>query len=340
MVGGGRLRRELAHDIIAVVVIVGQLVVSLGAGYRLGHGDACCTMLSKRKRAAGHHEETAAELLKAYEGERLVSRDGAHTMLRWLVLANTYAVLPGRPPPCPMDRANAMPFVPTVDALEDMEQAVATRVFSSEQPRMYLEYAAHFFKWWARLAQLTEGRCRTAAHQTCEWLSESNLARSLVVPDVRRGAIKIAPTLYVRAGEVQIAAAMLGGTRSSSATLQGLRTGEWTRNMHHTLMYGTLTDIYSHHLLDPVYFAIINGRYLGRLGFAWVDMVLVAPTADIAARQPWPLVYVHGGQYIVHHNDSYTVCGNAMHAYATWAAICIEQGGVIGGRYDVRKCTI
>ena len=297
-------------------------------------------MQSKRKRAAGHHEETADDLLIAYRGERPVSRDGAHTMLRWLVLANTYALLPGGPPPCPMDRANAIPFLPTVDTLEEMEQAVATRVFSSEQPRMYLEYAAHFFKWWARLAQLAEGRASTVARLPCEWLNESNLTRSLVVPDVRRGAIKIAPALYVRAGEVQIAAAMLGGTRSCSATLQGLRTGEWTRMMHHTLMYGTLTDIYNRHLLDPIYLSIVHGRYLGRLGFAWVDMVLVTPTNETAARRPWPLVYVHGDHYIVHHNDSYTMCSDAMHAYATWAAICIELGGVIGGRYDVRKCTI
>jgi len=297
-------------------------------------------MQSKRKRAAGHHEETVAELLKAYHDERYVSRDGEHTMLRWLVIANTYAVLPGPLPPCPMDRANAMPFVPTVDALEEMEQAVATRVMKSEQPRMYLEYAAHFFKWWARIAQLADGQATTGPPQQCAWLSELNLERSLVVPDVRRGAIKIAQTLYVRAGEVQIASAMLGGARSCSATLQGLRTGEWTRKMHQILMYGTLTEIYCHHLLDPVYFAIINGRYLGRLGFAWLDMVVVMPADHGSKCVSWPMIYAHGGHYIVHSKDSWCLCGNAMQAYVRWLDICIELGGVIGGRYDVRKCTI
>jgi len=299
-------------------------------------------MQSKRKRAAGRHEETAAELLKAYHEERQVSRDGKYTMLRWLVLANTYEVLDSVPP-CPMDRANAMPFLPTMDALEEMEQAVATRVAMEIQPRVYLEYAAHFFKWWANIAGIAATSQCPATGGECAWLSACHLERSLVVPDVRRAAIKIAQCLYIRAGEPQVAAEYLGGARSSAAVLQGLRTGEWNSTIHQTLMYGTLTQIYHNEYLNAVYLAIINGRYLGRLGFAWVDMVLVTPvTAELAGAnvRPWPRIYVHGDSWLVHWNGSHTVCCSAILAYARWAEICIELGGVIGGRYDVRKCTI
>ena len=295
-------------------------------------------MQSKRKRAEGHHEDTAAELLQAYRDKRAVPRNGAHTMLRWLVRANTYDI--GILCPCPMDRANAMPFVPTTDALEQMEQAVATRVMTIYQDRAYLEYAAYFFLWWATIAEIA-GTCRIAAPtRECAWLSATNLERSLVVPDVRRGAIKIAHRIYVRAGEPQVAMGHLGGARSCNATLQGLRTGEWNRMLHDTLMYGTLTDIYNRKLLGPIYLAIINGRYLGRLGFAWCDMVLRTPYGASPVSQPWPSIYVHGSAYIIPCGDTHTICNSVPQAYMRWLDLCIESGGVIGGRYDVRKCTI
>ena len=296
-------------------------------------------MQSKRKRAAGHHEETAAELLQAYHDERPVSRGGNHTMLRWLVLANTYEALDSAPP-CPMDRANAMPFVPTRGALEEMEQVVATRVMAEYHDRAYLEYAAYFFRWWAKIAEITATRSISAPTRECEWLSAHNLERSLVVPDVRRGALRIAHRLYVRAGEAQVGCAHLGGARSSSATLQGLRTGEWYRKLHDVLMYGTLTEIHNKGWLAPIYLAIIDGRYLGRLGFEWLDMVFVAPSDSTGAPRPWPRIYAHGSAYIVHSPGAHTICSSIPQAYTRWKDICIESGGVIGGRYDVRKCTI
>ena len=296
-------------------------------------------MQSKRKRAEGHREETAAELLQAYHDERPVSRDGNHTMLRWLVLANAYNVLDVTPP-CPMDRANAMPFVPTVDALEEMEQAVATRVMTEHRDRAYLEYAAYFFRWWAKIAEIASTPSTLAPTRECAWLSARNMERSLVVPDIRRSAIKIAHSLYVRAGEAQVASDHLGGARSAGATLQGLRTGEWNRKLHDVLMYGTLTDIYTNDWLGPVYLAIINGRYLGRLGFAWLDMVLATPSSKLPGARPWPCIYAHGGAYVVHSRDTHTICSTVPQAYVRWIDICIESGGVIGGRYDVRKCTI
>jgi len=296
-------------------------------------------MQSKRKRAEGHHEETAAELLQAYHDERPVPRDGNHTMLRWLVVANTYEVL-DKTPACPMDRANAMPFMPTMGALEDMEQAVATRVMAQYHDRAYLEYAAYFFRWWAKIAEIAATRSIRAPTREYEWLSSRNLERSLVVPDVRRSAIKIAHSLYVRAGEAQVACEHLGGAKSSAATLQGLRTGEWNRMLHDVLMYGTLTDIYNKGWLGPLYLAIINGRYLGRLGFAWLDMVLATPSCQLPSARPWPCIYAHGGTYVVHWRDTHTICSTVPQAYTRWIDICLESGGVIGGRYDVRKCTI
>ena len=298
-------------------------------------------MQSKRKRVAGHQEETAEQLLKAYRDESPVSRDGKHAMLRWLVMACSYEPLDDVPP-CPMDRANAIPFVPTADQLEEMEQAVATRVMASEQPEEYLNYAAHFFKWWDKIAAIASTpRVPPYTGQTCAWLSERDIERSLVVPDIRRGAIKLAQKLEVRAGESHVAAAQAGNSRSCSATLQALRTGEWNGTMHQTLMYATATEIYNRGLLSYVYFAMIHGRYLGRLNFAWADVVLVTPSTYEGARDSaWPLIYVHGSEYLVQWGSRHSRCANAALAFNTWVQMCIDLGGIIGGRYDVRKCTI
>jgi len=295
-------------------------------------------MQSKRKRAAGRREETAEELLQAYRDERPVSRDGNYTTLRWLVMARTYDPLP-QVPACPLDRANAIPFVPTVGQIEEMEHAVAARVMDSEQPEAYLDYAAHFFRWWDKIASIASTpQVPPYRGKTCAWLSEGDIERSLVVPDVRRGAIKVAQKLAVRAGESYVTGT---GSTSCSSTLQALRTGEWNGLVHQTLMYGTATDIYTRGILSAVYFAMIHGRYLGRLNFAWVDMVLVAPSTYGGTRDSaWPLIYVHGGEYLVQWGSRHSRCTTAPAAYNTWVQMCVDLGGIIGGRYDVRKCTI
>jgi len=298
-------------------------------------------MISKRKRAARHREVPAEELLRMYRDEQAAPRDGAHVLLRWLTIANTYELLPAPSPPCPMDAANAAPSVPTVDDVEGMEQTVATRVFASEQPEWYVSYAAHFFQWWSAIARVAGTEQVQPSAAGCEWLTEHDIEKSLVVPDVRRGAIKIAQRLEVRAGEPHVSAHYYSGSTSCNAVLQSLRTGEWNNRTHSKVMYGTVTDIYSEGLLPYVYFAIIHGRYLGRLGFDWAAEVLTSPVGYQGRPEcAWPLIYVHGGCYLVSWGTKHARCRSALHAYNTWVHMCIELGGVIGGRYDVRKCTI
>lgn len=296
-------------------------------------------MQSKRKRAAERREETVAELLQAYRNEQEVPRGGGHVMLRWLVMARCYEPLETDDmPDCPMDAANAVPFIPTVHQVEDMEQIVAHRVMTEERHRCYLEYAAYFFHWWSHIAAIAATPTMDAGSTPmCTWLGERDVERSLVVPDVRRGAIKLSQRMELRAGEMQLA----GGRLSLNNAIQTMRTGERCNLMHHTLMYGTLTDIYQSRLLDCVYFTIVTGRYRGRLNFDWAENVLVLPHKELVqCTHQWPLVYVHGTSYIVHWHGKHAVCASAPLAYTKWLDVCLQLGGVIGGRYDVRKCTI
>jgi hypothetical protein len=298
-------------------------------------------MISKRKRAARHREASAEELLRMYRDEQAAPRDGAHVLLRWLTIANTFEPLPAPPPPCPMDAANAAPFVPTLDDVEDMEQAVATRVFASEQPEWYVCYAAHFFQWWSTIAHVAGTEQVRPNAVGCAWLTEQDIEKSLVVPDVRRGAIKIAQRLEVRAGEPHVSAHYYSGSKSCNAVLQSLRTGEWNNRTHSKLMYGTVTEIYNAGLIAHVYFTIVHGRYLGRLGFDWAAEVLTGPTGyQPRSECAWPRIYVHGGWFLVSWGTQHARCRSAPHAYSTWVQMCMQLGGVIGGRYDVRKCTI
>ncbi len=299
------------------------------------------TMLSKRKRAARHREASANDLLHLYKDEKPAARDGAHVLLRWLTIANTYEPLPAPLPPCPMDAANAAPFVPTISDVERMEQAVATRIFASEQPEWHVRYAAHFFQWWSAVAHVASTEEVLPRDQDNAWLREYDIEKSLVVPDVRRGAIKIAQQLEVRAGEAHVCAHYYSGSKSSSAVLQSLRTGEWNNRTHSKLMYGTVTEIYNAGLISHVYFSIIHGRYLGRLGFDWATQVLMSPAVYRKnSKCAWPRIYVHGEWFLVSWGTKHVRCQLATLAYSTWVHMCIEMGGVIGGRYDVRKCTI
>lgn len=298
-------------------------------------------MQSRRKRVASHHEEDASQLLTAYQNCTPVGRHGKHTVLRWLVMSRCYNLL-DHEPACLLSKANATSLIMSRDALEELEQETATRVHAKEQHVSYLTFAAYFYRWWDHIVSVAAGpRLPETALPECAWLSDTDAERSLVVPDIRRAAVKLAQRMELRAGESELVAELTGGKKSVSAVCQAMRTGERCNLVHNTIMYGTLTDIYHCRLLDVIYLAIINSRYLGRLNFNFIDHVIVLPCAERLDRQSsWPLIYVHGGSYIVQSGKYHRVCTGARAAYAQWLACCLAQGGVIGGCYDVRKCTI
>ena len=286
-------------------------------------------MLSKRKRASRCHEDSAQHLFDMYKQCRLVPRYGTHPVLRWLVLSQQYPLREHAE--CPMAVANVQPWICSVQQCKDMESHVVT--LAQEADTSYIKYAAAFFQWWFRMAELHELPEIAPAAEHCTWLSIRDLERSLVVPDVRRAAIKIAQMLQIRAGERETVT-----NKSFSSALQQLRTGEWNRTMHQVLMYGTATDIYHQGLLDAVHMAIVEGRYRGRLNFLWVDNVVNAPSRP-AKKGAWPLVHAHGTFYIVEWKDQHAVCNSFHAAYCTWIQLCMHFcNGIIAGRYDVRKC--
>jgi len=285
-------------------------------------------MLSKRKRDTGHRGSTAAELLQAYKDRTVVAREGDHTVLRWLVLSQQHADVGD--PVCPMDCANATPMLASEHELRDMEQQAAALARDSDTN--YIRYAAYFFAWWFRIAKVASFAPLAAAEEDCEWLSVRDLERSLVVPDIRRRAIQLAQLAQIRAGERESRP-----TGSVSSLLQALRTGEWNDRTHKVLMYGTATDIFHAGLLDVIHLAIVDGRFLGRLNFPWTDNVLGMP-ARPEHGGAWPRMMVHGDVYLVHWRSERAVCESFHSAFCTWVRICLSVGGVIGGRYDIRKC--
>lgn len=299
-------------------------------------------MLSKRRKTARCREDKPAQLLQAYENNTLVDRYGDHSLLRWLVIARTYSS--GPPGDCPMDAANAFPELLSVDECATMEKQVANRVMSDKQyPKGYLEYATVFFQWWFRIASIlsTPTIRLTKENGRCTWLEPEDIEKSLVVPDVRRCAVKVAQELAVRAGEFEVVSAMAGGrTRAVSATLQQLRTEEWRLKAHHSLMYGTIDEIYHAGMLAAVQIAIVDSRFQGRINFGWIKEVLRAPAFETTSIVPWPLIYVHGEHFLVVWRSQHARCSSFSQAFETWRDICMQGGGVIGGRYDVRKCTI
>lgn len=310
-------------------------------------------MQSKRKRAARCQEDTAQDLLQAFNESREVPRDGTFPMLRWLVRAQCIASCGAASSSCnfslphALNCANAMCGLPAQETLDALERQVvaALLVPAAEVPLAHLQCAATFFQWWASIVRIT---CMpvfpqwAAAHAGKGWLDPTSLERSLVVPDVRRAAIKIMQMLAIRPGEYEIAAEISGlKSKSCSSVLQTLRTGEWNCRLQQILMYGTLTDIYNAGMLDAVYFSIIDSRYVGRLKFQWVEHVLQAPgKVGMASSAPWPRIASHSKHYVLHWRGNHNVYTSAVKAYSAWVALCLQLGGVIGGRYDVRKCTI
>lgn len=301
-------------------------------------------MQSKRRRVARCRTESASDLLHAYRERQSVHREGRHGFLRWLVIARSYtAVSNSTSILCPMDSANGMPIAQTVSECEALESHVAGRVFGEvTRHKWYLEYASAFFKWWFCVAQvLATPSVKIAKPAMCSWLLQSDVEKSLVVPDVRRAAVQVAQLLQVKAGEYEVASAQAGGrTRSVSAVLQALRTGEWNVNMHKTLMYGTIDDIYGAGLLDAVQIAIVDSRYQGRLGFGFAKQVLCTPSSECCLLAAWPLIYYHGTEYVVLCHEGHIRCNTFSTAYASWHHVCMANGGILVGRYNVGKCTI
>jgi hypothetical protein len=230
-----------------------------------------------------------------------------------------------------MASANVEPDLLSRQQCSEMERHVVT-VAETSQP-CYVKYAAAFFAWWFKMAEVQERQAFAPAPSDCSWLSVRDLERSLVVPDVRRSAIKIAQMLEIRAGERETV-----DNKSYSSALQHLRTAEWNRTMHQILMYGTATDIYHQGLLNAVHMAIVEGRYRGRLNFLWVDNVIDAP-ARPAKSGAWPTVHAHGDHFLVTWKDQHATCRDFHEAYCTWVQLCMHYGGgIIAGRYDIRKC--
>ena len=228
-----------------------------------------------------------------------------------------------------MAHANVNPQLYDDRTCHNMEQQVVSVAEHSDYS--YIKYAAAFFAWYFKIAELQKLPAFAPSTEKCVWLSIRDLERSLVVPDVRRSAIKIAQMLEIRAGERETVT-----NKSYSSALQHLRTGEWNAKMHQTLMYGSATDIYHLGLLDSVLMAIVEGRYRGRLNFLWVDSVIQAP-ARAAQSGAWPEVYVHGAHYIVTWLNKHAVCSNFHEAYCTWVKLCVDRGGVIAGRFDAQS---
>lgn len=297
-------------------------------------------MLSRRKRQASRLQDQASDLLLAFLNEKPVSRFGKNTVLRWLVLTKCYFSSENSEH-ISLESLNAHQNLLHVDDIEAVEQAVSTRVLSHEHSTAFLAFAAFFFRWWFAVAERLETPAIQAAPLESTWLDNKNVDRSLVVPDVRRAALKLAQKMDIRAGEQEMVADLSGGTKSVSAVCQALRTGERCNFVHNTIMYGSMTDLYHGNLLNPVYFAIVNGRYLGRLNFDFISKVVVLPQTELKQEDyAWPLIYVHGSFFIVSFRHQHSVCRCARSAYEQWVGCCVEAGGVIGGCYDVRKCTI
>ena len=307
-------------------------------------------MLSKRKRAARRHGTTAADLLDCYTGSRNAARDGEHVLLRWLVRAR-HITAQHAPAAVEMDalatlrQQTGMLHAPTREAMDTLEQRVAAHVMRTEHCLEYLQYFAEYFRWhYTVLDAASTPRLAVAKVPpgATSFLTETSLSQALVVPDVRRSAIRIMQVLSVRPGEIEVAAyASTVRSRSCSAVLQLLRTPEWNARVQHTLMYGSLTDIYNAGMLDAVYFAVVDGRYQGRVSFAWCEKVLITPgQGDKSAAAPWPVIYCSCRRYIVVWQGHHAIYPSALHAYEAWLATCLQLGGIIGGHYDVRKCTI
>lgn len=301
-------------------------------------------MQSKRRRTARHRSEGVAEILAAYSERRSVARQGSHPVLRWLTIARSYASQQGNgEPACPLDTYNAVPLLLTCAQCQALERNVAARVLDcgKEYSLGYLKYATAFFQWWYRIAAILSTPELPLIADTSSWLSAEAIERSLVVPDVRRSAVKLSQQLEIRAGEFEVMSAMSGSrTRTLSTTLQALRTGDWNVKTHHTLMYGTVLDIYHAGLLSVVQLAVVDSRYLGRISFAFANEVIRCPASHTTALGSWPLIFVHGTHYVVCWRAGYVHCSCFADAYSAWYKMCVEIGGIIGGRYDVRKCTI
>lgn len=307
-------------------------------------------MQSRRKRTARHHDVTAAELLEHYESGTCVDRSGRYTLLRWLVRARHISKTSDTPTHVPdavavAQRQTGSKHMLTSRELDQLEHCVAHTVMRTEHCVEYLNYLAHFFAWHHMVARIV--RYQPLAGHTLEkgawsFLDETNVEHALVVPDIRRSAIKIMQVLSVRAGELEVAAyASTVRSRSCSAILQLLRTPEWNARLQHTLMYCGLTDIYNAGMLDAVYFAVVDSRYQGRVAFAWCEKVLVTPGQWTQERaMPWPLIYCSHQHYVLVWQNQSSTHISALQVYMAWLDICLNMGGVIGGHYDVRKCTI
>lgn len=145
----------------------------------------------------------------------------------------------------------------------------------------------------------------------------------------------------MRAGEFEVVSAVSGGrTRTISTVLQALRTEEWRLKMHHTLMYGTVHEIYHAGFLPAVQASIVDSRYQGRLTFGWITNVIRSPATERFAVVPWPIIYVHGSGFVLVWQGRHARRERFDEVYELWRDVCVEMGGIIAGRYDVRKCTI
>ena len=105
-------------------------------------------------------------------------------------------------------------------------------------------------------------------------------------------------------------------------------------------MYGSILDIYHAGLLSVVQLAVVDSRYLGRIAFGFANEVVRCPASAGTALGSWPLIFVHGTHYVVSWRVGHVICRSFADAYGAWYNMCVAMGGTIGGRYDVRKCTI
>ena len=125
-----------------------------------------------------------------------------------------------------------------------LEPGIAAMVMQSTQPRAVLEMCATYFHA-ARSLKLPESAPATNSCGTkFDFLSPRSVARSLVVPDVRRMALQLAIRGQIRWGEMAYVKHLdNSGVVNASAVCNQLRTGEFMCHIRETIMYGKLDDI-------------------------------------------------------------------------------------------------
>ena len=170
------------------------------------------------------------------------------------------------------------------------------------------------------------------------WLCWESVERCLVIPDVRKLALKLQWERELRAGEREYVRRCTANTTSSEyGVLQTLRTPEYISRVRMGMMYGDINALYKNGWLDTVVMAIIQTRMLSQVGFDWL-----ARCVHFSHSARWPNdgqahVVVERTKMVVSNGAKSFVCSHATTMYRHWCAL---TNSAIDGRYDMSNCTI